>query len=302
MPTDFTVLTTSPGFATRGDHAEQLARAGAHLLRHAQDDAELPELVAGARYLVAGLVPVDARLLDAAPGLRGVLKHGVGLDSIDIRACSQRGLPVLNTPGANASAVAELALGAIFALWRNTVPGHLSVTSGGWDRRVGRELGGATLGILGFGQIGRALAGLARGIGMAVIAHDPWADLETARAMGVTLAEREAVLRGCDVLSVHVAGGPDTRGLIGVPEIAMMRPGTTILNFARGGIVDLDALHAALETGQIGRGRARRLRDRTPQTSRIRSFPIRACSSRRIPGPTRTSRCCAWARWSSTTS
>lgn len=246
-----TVLTTSPGFATRGDVAERLARAGFRLLRHSTDDAALAGPLGEARYLVAGLVPVTEATLAAAPRLRAVLKHGVGLDSIDVGACSARGIPVLSTPGANGRAVAEMALGAIFGLARNMVRGHLSVVSGGWERRAGRELGGAALGLVGFGRIGQELAAMARGIGMTVVAHDPWAAPEAAEALGVRLTTLDGVLEVSDYVSLHVTGGPGTKGLISGREMDLMKPGAALVNFARGGVIDLDALRARLESGHL---------------------------------------------------
>ena len=124
----------------------------------------------------SGLLPVTAAHLAAAPRLKGVLKHGVGTDNIDVAACTARGVPVLNAPGANADAVAELAIGLMFALARAIPAGHASVTAGRWERGVGRELGGKTLGIVGLGNIGRQLALKARGLGMTVVATDPYPD------------------------------------------------------------------------------------------------------------------------------
>lgn len=246
-----TILTTSPSFATVGGIADRLAAGGFTLLRHDREDDAYAAALPRADYLVAGLLPVSAETLQAAPRLRAVLKHGVGLDSIDIAAASAAGLPVTSTPAANAQAVAEMALGAIFALSRNVVQGHASVTSGGWDRRRGREVAGTTLGILGFGQIGQRLARLARGVGMTVIAHDPFPAEAAARELGVELLPFEAVLAQADALSLHLSGGPDTARLIDRAALAAMKPGALLLNFARGSIVDMDALAGALSGGQL---------------------------------------------------
>ena len=246
------ILTTSPTFATVGDVAARIDAAGFRLLRVLEPGPALEAALACADYLVAGLIPVTSATVKAAPKLRAVLKHGVGVDSIDIPASSAAGVAVTSAPGLNAQAVAEMALGAIFALSRNVVPGHLSVTSGGWDRRRGREVAGATLGIIGFGQIGRRLAGMARGIGMDVIAYDPFPDHAAAGALGVTLLSFDDVIARADAVSLHLAGGPDTVNLINAAVMDRMRPGAFLLNFARGTIVDLDALTGALTSGHLG--------------------------------------------------
>lgn len=243
------ILTTSPGFATLGDGAGRIADAGFELVRHAGPGR--PERLAEARYLVAGLPAVNAATLAAAPALRAVLKHGVGLDSIDVAAASERGVAVTSTPGANAQSVAEMALGAMFGLARNAISGHATVVSGGWTRRPGRELAGATLGILGFGQIGQRLARMARGIGMAVLAHDPFPAKAAAAELGVALTDFDTLLASADYLSLHLAGGPESSGLIGADAIARMKPGAALVNFARGSIVDLDALAVALASGHL---------------------------------------------------
>jgi D-3-phosphoglycerate dehydrogenase / 2-oxoglutarate reductase len=244
-----TLVTTSPGFGRGGNLPDRLDQSGWQLIRCTGADiaAHLPR----ADFLVAGLPAVTAETLAAAPRLRAVLKHGVGLDTIDLGACTARGVPVMNTPGANSIAVAELALAQIFALSRNLISGHASITSGGWDRRIGREVAGATLGIVGFGTIGRLLAVKALALGMTVVATDPFADVALAKALGVPLLPLPDLLTRVDHLSLHVTGGPATAGMIGAGELAQMRPRATILNLSRGEVLDLTALHDALSCGQL---------------------------------------------------
>lgn len=244
------VVSTSPGFGRAGDLPSRLAAAGWALTY--PDASSLPDHLARADFLIAGLPPVTAATLDAAPRLRGVLKHGVGLDSIDLAACTARGVPVTSTPGANAVAVAELALAAVFALSRNIVGGHASVTTGGWHRRIGRDVEGATLGIVGFGAIGQCLAGKARALGMQVLASDPFPNHAAADRLGVVLRSLPDLLAASDHVSLHVMGGPATVGLIGADQLALMRSGATLLNMARGEVVDLDALAQALHSGRLG--------------------------------------------------
>ncbi len=244
------IVTTSPGFGRAGDLPERLAATGWTLIRC--DEGTVCDHLEEADFLVAGLPAVTAETLSAAPRLRAVIKHGVGLDSIAVDACTARGIAVLTTPGANAVAVAELALTAIFALSRNLIAGHHGIITGGWDRRIGAEVEGATLGIVGFGTIGRILAAKARACGMTVLASDPHPDAAAAAALGVTLLPLADLLARADHVSLHVFGGPGTAALIGAAELALMQPHATLLNFARGEVVDLDALVAALDAGALG--------------------------------------------------
>ena len=176
----------------------------------------------------------------------------MGVDNIDIAACTAAGLPLCNTPAANAGAVAELAVGLMFGMARFIPQGHASVTSGGWERRVGSQLGGKTLGIVGLGNIGKRLAKLAQGLGMTVIATDKYPDTAYAAANGVEMLELGTLLARADYVSLHVFGGKDNAALIDSSTLAQMKPGARLINLARGEVVDLDAVAAALASGQLG--------------------------------------------------
>ncbi|MWP38012.1 hydroxyacid dehydrogenase [Rhodobacter sphaeroides] len=245
------VLTTSPGFGRHGRVPARIEAEGWTFLR-AVDAAEMEAHLPEADYLVVGLVPVTAEVLAKGPRLKGVLKHGVGVDNIDIPACTAAGLPVTNTPAANADAVAELAMGLMFAMARFIPQGHASVTSGGWDRRIGTQLGGKVLGIVGLGNIGKRLARLARGLGMEVLATDRVEDAAFARDCGVTYLPLEELLARADYVSLHVFGGSGNAALIDDRALARLKPGARLVNLARGEVVDLDAVARALESGQLG--------------------------------------------------
>lgn len=248
------IATTSPGFGQYGSVPEKIEKNGWKLIRcidNSQPDGGLSDHLNQAEYLVAGLLPVTESTLEAAPRLKAVLKHGVGVDNIDIAACTRRGLPVLNTPGSNSGAVAELAIGMMLALARNIPPAHNSVISGGWDRRVGSEIAGKTLGIVGLGNIGKSLALKATGLGLKIIATDLYPDKGFIEANGIELLPLEDLLRRSDYVSLHVFGGADNSALIDSSRLALMKPGARLLNLARGEVVDLDALHAALEAGRL---------------------------------------------------
>ncbi|MCC8191297.1 MAG: phosphoglycerate dehydrogenase [Planctomycetes bacterium] len=249
-----TIVTTSPTFGTVGGVPDFIAEHGWRLIRctdASQPDGGVGAHAAAMDFLVVGLAPAAAATIAAAPRLRAVLKHGVGVDNIDIAAASARGIPVLNAPGSNANAVAELALGGMLSLARRIPMLHRVVVDGGWERFVGGEIEGKTLGVVGLGTIGRILARKAIGLGLRVIASDPYPDREFCVQHGIELVDLEPLLRRADYVSLHVFGGKENTHLIGAAELALMRPTAFLLNFARGEVVDTDALAAALEGGVI---------------------------------------------------
>lgn len=249
------ILTTSPGFGKHGRIPDLIAERGWELIRcidTTKPDGGVSDHIARADFLVVGLVPVTSETLRQGPQLKAILKHGVGIDNIDIPACSAAGKPVMNTPGANADAVAELAMGFMFSLARNMAAGNASVISGGWDRKVGTQLGGKTLGIVGLGNIGKRLALLARGLGMKVLAVDPLADQAFATAQSVGLVDLDTLLAQADYVSLHIFGGKGNAALMNAEKLALMKPTACLMNLARGEVVDLDAVAAALDAGQLG--------------------------------------------------
>jgi glyoxylate reductase len=195
---------------------------------------------------------IDSELLAAAPNLRALSSMSVGVDHIDLAAARARGIPVGHTPGVLVDATADLCLALLLAAARRIPESDAFVREGRWQRwepdlLLGRELRGSRLGILGLGAIGRAVAERARGFGMRV---SGWT--RSGRAVpGVEPASFDALLAESDFVSVHVALAPETRGLLGAPELARMKRGAILVNTARGGIVDEDALCDALSSGQL---------------------------------------------------
>ncbi|MBN2753001.1 MAG: phosphoglycerate dehydrogenase [Rhodospirillaceae bacterium] len=249
------VVTTSPGFGKHGRVAQKLTELGWELVRCTDPDLAdggLSQHIDRAEYLVVGLIPVTADTVKGARNLKAVLKHGVGVDNIDIPACSARSLPVCNTPGANADAVAELAVGLMFSLARNIPAAHAALTAGRWERKIGTQLKGKTLGIVGLGNIGRSLAKKAQALGMTVVATDPYADMAFARANAVTVMDLPSLLKTSDYVSLHIFGGPENMALINAETLALMKPNACLLNLARGEVVDLDALYDALRSDTLG--------------------------------------------------
>jgi (S)-sulfolactate dehydrogenase len=219
---------------------------------------EIPNLVTDcAALIVRNRTQVTERLLDAGPRLRVVGRLGVGLDNIDVKACEARGIVVIPATGANAQAVAEYVVGTALALLRGAFDASGAVGAGQWPRAAlssGREIGGKTLGLVGFGSIGRATARLAHGVGMRVIgfdAHVPAGDAAW-RDEAVTPCAFAEVAAESDVLSLHVPLTAATRNLIDAERLATMKPDAVLIDTARGGIVDEAAVAAALRTGKLG--------------------------------------------------
>jgi D-3-phosphoglycerate dehydrogenase len=217
------------------------------------EDQLLPLVDEIEAWIVRSGTRVTRRLLEGAPRLRWVARAGAGLDNIDVAAAKERGIVVLNIPGANSVAVAELTIGLLLGLLRQIPAADASLRRGAWEKSKfqGRELRGKTIGIVGLGRIGRAVAQRARAFEMTCLACDPLVSLEDARAAGVELLPLAEVLPRADILTLHVPLTPETRGLLGAAEIARMRRGAVLVNAARGGLVDESALHAALVSGAL---------------------------------------------------
>ena len=244
-----TIITTSPTFGKVGRLPQFMADRDWELIRcsdTAIPDGGLGQHIDKMEYLVVGLLPATAEVMDKAPKLKAILKHGVGVDNIDIPAATARKLPVLSTPGANANAVVELALAGMLCMARRIPQAYKSMTENVWDRRPGSEIEGKVLGIVGFGNIGKLLARKAVALGMSVIAYDLFPDHEYAKANNVKMAGLDDVLREADYVSLHIFGGKDNTNLINAGKLALMKPTARLLNMARGEVLDLDALNDAL--------------------------------------------------------
>jgi (S)-sulfolactate dehydrogenase len=207
--------------------------------------------------IIRNRTQVNAPLLAAAPRLRVVGRLGVGLDNIDVTACAQRNIEVIPATGANALAVAEFVIATSMLLLRGAFAATKDVADGRWPRAGlsnGRELAGKTLGVVGFGGIGRLAARLARGLGMRIVACDPQLSATAAAwsEESVACASLDAVLRESDVLTLHVPLTPATRHLIDAPRLAAMKPGAILINTSRGGVADEAALAEALRVGRLG--------------------------------------------------
>jgi D-3-phosphoglycerate dehydrogenase len=211
------------------------------------------ELADADALVVRSAVQVDAALLEAAPQLRVIGRAGVGVDNIDADTATRRGIVVMNTPGANAVAVAELTLSLMVAMARMVPRANSTMHAGKWEKKSlqGVELRGKTLGVIGLGRVGMEVARRARAFGMELIGHDPFVAASIARENGVRLAPVEEVLRSADYLTLHVGLTPQTEGMINAKSLASMKKGVRIVNCARGELVDETALVGALRSGQV---------------------------------------------------
>jgi D-3-phosphoglycerate dehydrogenase len=243
--------------------AEKVAREGVELLRahHEVDErigctredyvAMLPDYDA---LIVRSQVTVDAELIAAGRRLVVIGRAGVGVDNVDLDAATRAGITVVNAPTGNTIAAAEHTLALMYGIARRTAAADASMRKGEWKRSqfTGVELRGRTLGIIGLGKIGQAIAVRARAMEMAVVAVDPFVTPEQAANFGVELVDVEALLARADVVTVHVPLTRQTRGLLDAAALAKLKPGAIVLNVARGGIIDEQALADALASGHIG--------------------------------------------------
>lgn len=220
--------------------------------------AELLQKAAACDVLIVrNRTQVRGELLAALGKCRIVGRLGVGLDNIDVEACGQRGIAVIPATGANALSVAEYVIASAMLLLRGAYLSSADVAAGKWPRAAlgnGRETAGKSLGIIGFGSIGRTVARLAQGLGMSVSAFDAMLDQDDPvfNETGVRFAGLEEVISRCDVVTLHVPLVDATRGLFDAKRIASMKPGAVLINTSRGPIVDVDAVAAALRAGKLG--------------------------------------------------
>lgn len=230
-------------------------RAAGHevLERPGLQSVELVAALDGCQaLLIRGGTRVTGEVLRAAPSLKVVVRAGTGLDNVDTVAARQRNIAVFNTPASNAISVAELVFGLLLALERHLVPAANDLRGGHWEKTKyqGRELCGRSLGLVGFGRIGREVAVRARAFGMTVSACDPLLQAWPAGFEWTHRVTLDELLPGSDVVSLHLPLTADSRGMIGAAALARMKPDALLVNAARGGVVDENALLAALESGR----------------------------------------------------
>lgn len=212
---------------------------------------ELIPLVADVDGWIAGLDRIDRCVVQAARRLKVIARYGVGTEQVDLDAARECGIVVTNAPAANADAVAELTIGFLFMLARRIQAAAAAARSGRWSPVRGLTVEGRTVGLLGLGAIGRAVARRCVALGCRVLVHDPAADAEFAFAHGIELAELDRALAEADFVSLHIPLAPSTHSIVDDAFLAQMKAGSFLINTARGELVDEAALLRALESGHL---------------------------------------------------
>ncbi len=223
-------------------------------VRFGLNERELCERVMDCDAIVVrSATKITRKVLEAARRLKVVGRAGIGVDNIDVEAATELGVVVINTPDANAVSAAELAIAHLLSLCRKLPAADASVRAGNWKRSefTGTELTGKTLGVVGYGNIGRMVAARALGLKMKVVANDPFVTREVLAEHGVTAMDLDELLASSDVITLHCALVDATRNLLSRERIARMKPGARLINCARGGLIDEAALHDALKSGHL---------------------------------------------------
>lgn len=229
----------------------QILKDAGHEVTIAWDEPKenLPNLMADKDAIVIrSATKCTKELIDAAPNLKVIGRAGIGLDNVDLDHAKARGIKVVNTPAATTISVAELTMTLMLASYREVVRGTIGIKEGKWEKKAlkGLELHGKTLGIVGIGRIGRAVADRARAFGMHILAYDPYAQPE-----GYENVSLDDLISRSDFITLHLPLTPETKHMISTSQFAAMKDGVVILNVARGGTIDEDALYEAMRSGKV---------------------------------------------------
>lgn len=250
------LLTTTSFQDTPGEHHELLKKTGWEIItaRGPLNETDTLTLVGDVDGYICGDDAITRKVLEKArPKLKVISKYGIGVDKIDVKSCTEFGIPVLFTPGVNHTTVAEHNFLLLLALEKNLLFHTDSTRSGGWKRKTGHELLDKTIGIVGLGRIGKEVAIRARAFGMKVIGFDVYWDEKFAKDHDVQRAQSlDDIYKVSDYISLHTNLTPETRDMISAKSFAKMKKGVLILNCARGEIVNTNDMVAALKSGQVG--------------------------------------------------
>lgn len=253
--TEKTVLVTDYTWSSTEPEAEVLAEVDAQLLiAETGSEEELLALVPQADAILTCFVHVTTNVVRAGEKLQVIGRYGIGVDNIAVEEATRRGIPVTNVPAYCLDEVAEHVMALLLACARNVCRYSSAVRAGNWQMKTGMpmfRIRGQTLGILGFGKIGRTLAARAQGFGMRIIAHDPYASDDIVRQNQCQPVSLDDLVAQADFLSIHSPLTPETRGLLNEDGLRRMKPTAFLINAARGGVIDQDALLQALQEGWI---------------------------------------------------
>ncbi|WP_141334139.1 phosphoglycerate dehydrogenase [Paenibacillus sp. tmac-D7] len=250
------VLVTATNYSTLCAEAKRLLEEGGceiieNRVGRPHTFEELVPLVSDIDGVIAGVDTWDEAVFKLAPNLKAIARFGVGVDNIDLAKAREYGIQVTNVPGGNANAVAELAVGLILSMIRNIPALHQSARRGYWDRYVGEEIQGKTVGLLGFGNIAQMTAKKLQGFDVKLIAYDKYPNADKAKEYGVELVSSDDVLKRSDVVSMHLPSLKETYHMMSDEQFSMMKKTAFFVNTARGALVDEKALHRALQTRSI---------------------------------------------------
>ncbi|MBX3441959.1 MAG: phosphoglycerate dehydrogenase [Planctomyces sp.] len=239
-----------------GPHFDVLGKAGFDVLpgdrsRNLWNSDELIDELRGCCAIVAGSEPYPPRVLEALPELRVIARCGVGFDAVDLPSCDRLGIVVATTPGVNHHSVAEQTIALLMGVARFFPGQDQAVRAGKWVRPIGPRVMGSTIGLIGLGRIGQAVATRAIGLGMKVIACEPFPNPEFVTKWGVEVASLDELLARSDYVSMHNPATPESRRMMNAERFAKMKPGSVFLNTARGALVDEAALYEALKSGHL---------------------------------------------------
>ena len=252
----YKVVIVDSEYADTAVEAQALAPDGAELVRfQAFTEDELIEATRDADAVLNQYAKITARVLEAMPRCKGVVRYGVGFDNVDIEAAARCGIYVCNVPDYCEEEVASHALAMMLALHRRIPVLDAAIRRSAWDNRLLPPipaLGGSTLGLLGFGRIARKLARMVAGLELRLVAHDPYVTQDQAEPYGVALVDREELFRQSDLVSIHLPLNDQTRGCVNLDVLRLMKPTAYVVNTSRGGVIDEDDLVAALGQGLIG--------------------------------------------------
>jgi phosphoglycerate dehydrogenase-like enzyme len=240
-----------------GPHFDLLPQAGFEILpgnrsRNLWNADELIAELEGCCAIVAGSEPYPPQVLEALPALRVIARCGVGFDAIDLPTCDRLGIVVATTPGVNHHSVAEHVMALLFGVARKFPAQDQGVRKGKWIRPIGRRVMGSTLGIVGLGRIGQAVATRAVGVGMKVIACEPMPNAEFVKKWGIEVVSFDDLLAQSDYVSLHSPAMPSTKHMMNARTFSQMKRGAVLINTARGMLVDEAALYEALRSGHLG--------------------------------------------------
>ena len=265
------LVTVVPLYKREAPYLRRLEEAGLEVVRKVGNqgkltEAELIGALPGVFATLASSEPYTARVFESAPDLRVVSRWGVGYDAVDVTAATRHGVAVCTAVGANHEAVADYAVALMCALQRGLLQNHRMITAGQWRTEFRPGLWRATVGIVGLGRIGQAVARRCRGFEMRILGHETLPDFGFVRQHGIELTSLEDLLRQSDLVTLHCPATPETRHLINRERLALMKPTAQLVNTARGSLVDEAALHEALTTGRLA-GAGLDVFEREPLTS-----------------------------------